>query len=120
MMTVPTAILAAACLVTVSYTHLDVYKRQVRVHAPLDKPISRMLLSNSITLTPGTDVYKRQVLGKYVSTGHFHRAVQKAGVHRAHLHGDVPLVQGLSGPAVAGHAFDQCKRLLSIVPQQQK
>ena len=60
------------------------------------------------------------VLGKYVSTGHFHRAVQKAVVDRAHLHGDVPLVQGLSGPAVAGHAFDQCKLLLSIVPQQQK
>ena len=32
----------------------DYHPAFVRVHAPLDKPISRMLLSNSITLTPGT------------------------------------------------------------------
>ena len=76
-----------------------------------------------VHLAPGhgsPDMGLHGVLGKYVGTGHFHRAVQEAVVDRAHLHGDVPLVQGLSGPAVAGHAFDQCKLLLSIVPQQQK
>ena len=60
------------------------------------------------------------VLSKDVGTGHFHRAVQEAVVDRPHLHGNVPLVQSLSGPAIAGHAFDQCKLLLSMVRQQQK
>ena len=32
----------------------DYHPAIVRVHAPLEKPVSRMLLSNSITLTPGT------------------------------------------------------------------
>ena len=31
----------------------DYHPAIVRVHAPLEKPVSRMLLSNSLTLTPG-------------------------------------------------------------------
>ena len=34
----------------------DYHPAIVRVHAPLEKPVSRMLLSNSITLTPGATV----------------------------------------------------------------
>lgn len=40
--------------------HPDYRPAIVRVHAPLDKPISRMLLSNSITLTPGTVTIRQQ------------------------------------------------------------
>lgn len=32
----------------------------VRVHAPLEKPVSRILLSNSITLTPGTVTVRQE------------------------------------------------------------
>ena len=32
----------------------------MRVHAPLEKPVSRMLLSNSITLTPGTVTVRQE------------------------------------------------------------
>ena len=38
----------------------DYHPAIVRVHAPLDKPISRMLLSNSITLTPGTVTVRQE------------------------------------------------------------
>ena len=48
-------VLANLSVMKVIWTrHPDYRPAIVRVHAPLDKPISRMLLSNSITLTPGT------------------------------------------------------------------
>ena len=44
---------------------------------------------------------------KAVHPGHLHRAVQIPVIDGAHLHGDVPLVELLPSPAVAGHTFDQ-------------
>mgnify|MGYP003306883533 CR=1 FL=1 len=38
----------------------DYHPAIVRVHAPLEKPVSRMLLSNSITLTPGTVTVRQE------------------------------------------------------------
>ena len=38
----------------------DYHPAIVRVRAPLEKPVSRMLLSNSITLTPGTVTVRQE------------------------------------------------------------
>ena len=38
----------------------DYHPAIVLVHAPLEKPVSRMLLSNSITLTPGTVTVRQE------------------------------------------------------------
>ena len=54
-------VLANLSVMKVIWTrHPDYRPAIVRVHAPLDKPISRMLLSNSITLTPGTVTVRQE------------------------------------------------------------
>ena len=51
-------------LVPVSYTHLDVYKRQILVGKLLVSAIFlALLISISNIIAPATDVYKRQVSG---------------------------------------------------------
>ena len=62
-----------------------------------------------IHLAPGNgllDTALDGVLGEGVHSGHLHRAVQIPVIDGADLHRDVPLVQHLAGPAIAGHTFD--------------
>jgi len=54
-------VLANLSVMKVIWTrHPDYRPAIVRVHAPLEKPVSRMLLSNSITLTPGTVTVRQE------------------------------------------------------------
>ena len=68
----------------------------------------------------GKSMLFHRVLRKGIHPGHLHGAVQIPVVDGADLHRDVPLVQLLSCPAVAGHALNHVIPTSSLVVSQQQ
>ena len=98
--------------------------RQLPVHRNLDHIRGSGVHGDEhVHLSPGhrlLDVLFHCVLRKGIHPGHLHGAVQIPVVDGADLHRDVPLVQLLSCPAVAGHALNHVIPTSSLVVSQQQ